>query len=97
MVITANFLAVALGGIFDRSSQLLTSDIMVTYPFTTSTITEAPRGDPGLEADTFAREGGEHWIVVNSNVVGGTDLPLGSPMNSTSSRSSGSTQGISLT
>ena len=75
MVITANFLAVALGGIFDRSSQLLTSDIMVTYPFTTSTITEAPRGDPGLEADTFAREGGEHWIVVNNNVVGGTDLP----------------------
>ena len=71
MVITANFLAVALGGIFDRSSQLLTSDIMVTYPFTTSINTEIPRGDLG----TSAEEWGEHWMVVNSNVIEGTDLP----------------------
>ena len=34
MVITANLLAVALGGIFYQSSQL--SDIMVAYPFSTS-------------------------------------------------------------
>ena len=74
MVITANFLAVALGGIFDRSSQLLTYDIMVTHPFTTSTNTEILKADRGLGSVTFAREGAEHWIVVNSNVVGGTDL-----------------------
>ena len=76
MVITANFLAVALGGIFDRSSQLLTSDIMVTYPFTTSTNTEIPGGDIGSAAVwTFATEGGDHWVIVNSNVIEGTDLP----------------------
>ena len=75
IVITANFLAVALGGIFDRSSQLLTSDIMVTYPFTTSINTEISRGNLGLAAGTFAKEGGEHWMMINSNVVGGADLP----------------------
>ena len=75
MVITANFLAVALGGIFDRRSQLLTSDIIVTYPFTTSINTEIPRGDLGLAKGTFAKGVGEHWMVVNSNVIEGTDLP----------------------
>ena len=75
MVITANFLAVALGGIFDRSSQLLTSNIMATYPFTTSINTEIPRGDLGLTGGMFAKEVGEHWLVVNSNVIEDTDLP----------------------
>ena len=40
MVITANFLAVALGGIFDRGFKPLTSDLVVRYPFTTSIDTE---------------------------------------------------------
>ena len=69
MVITANLLTVALGGIFDRRSQLLTSDIIVTYPFTSSINTEIqnPKG-------TFAKDGEEHWLVVNTNVVEGTEL-----------------------
>ena len=68
MVITANFLAVALGGIFDRGFKPLTSDLVVTYPFTTSIDTEDV-------AETFAKDTGKHWLVVNTNVIEGTDLP----------------------
>jgi len=80
MVISTNFLAVALGGIFDRSSQPLTSNIMLTYPFTTSINTEIPRVDPeksetSVTAGTFAKDAEEYWLVVNTNVVEGTDLP----------------------
>jgi len=81
MVITANFLAVALGGIFDRSSQPLTSEITVTYPFTASINTEIQNVWAKTEAPaaveiatTFAKDIAEHWLVVNSNVVEGTDL-----------------------
>ena len=77
MVITANFLAVALGGIFDQSSRLLTSDIMVTYPFTTSINTTIYRvfESDGLPVETFAKDTSEHWLIVNTNVIEGTDLP----------------------
>ena len=81
MVITANFLAIALGGIFDRSSQPLTSDIMVTYPFTTSIDTEIQTVESQGEVfmmytvETFAKNINEPWLVVNTNVVEGTDLP----------------------
>ncbi|PUU81906.1 hypothetical protein B9Z19DRAFT_1190850 [Tuber borchii] len=76
MVITANILAVAFGGIFNRGSQPLTSDIIVTYPSTTSINTEiqtvvSTKGDP----KTFAKDLEDHWLVVNTNVVEGTDLP----------------------
>ncbi|PUU76808.1 hypothetical protein B9Z19DRAFT_1129182 [Tuber borchii] len=62
MVIMANILAVAFGGIFDRSSQPVTSDI------TTVVSTE---GYP----ETFAKDLEGHWLVVNTNVIEGTDLP----------------------
>ena len=83
MVITANFLAVALGGIFDQSSQPLTSDIIITYPFTTSINTEIqsayansnPSESVTATVGTFAKDPGEHWLVVNTNVVEGTILP----------------------
>ena len=77
MVITANFLAVALGGIFDRGSHLLKSDIMVTYPFTSSINTEIQRPNP-VEISTtwtFAKDPMDHWLVVNTNAVEGTNLP----------------------
>jgi len=77
MVITANFLAVALGGIFDRGPQQLKSEIMVTYPFTNSINTQIQRASP-LEANragTFVKDAMEHWLVVNTNVVEGTNLP----------------------
>ena len=81
MVITANFLAVALGGIFDRSLQPLISDIVVTYPFTISINTEIQSVTVKTEAhfvfpmETFAKDMNEHWLVVNTNVIEGTDLP----------------------
>ena len=77
MVITANILAVALGGIFDRSSQPLTSDILVTYPFTTSISTQIQTAYTVGRASvkTFAKDPEEHWLVVNTNVIEGTDLP----------------------
>jgi len=60
MVITANSLSVALGGIFDRGLQRLNSDIMVIYPFTTSINTEIQRAN-GVDlstAGTFAKDRG---------------------------------------
>jgi len=76
MVITANFLTVALGGIFDRSSKQLTSDIMVTFPFTASINTEIQRRlSRGGPVETFAKDMEEQWLVVNTNVVEGTELP----------------------
>ena len=80
IVITANLLAVALGGIFDRSLQPLTSDIMVRYPFTTSINTEmhgaiSPSLSYTVPAKTFAKDKEEHWLVTNTNVVEGTELP----------------------
>ena len=77
MVITANILAVALGGIFDRSSQPLTSDIMVTYPSTTNINTNIQTVFSGIgPVRTFAKDLEEHWLVVNTNVIEGTDLPV---------------------
>jgi len=29
----------------------------------------------GLLVETFAKDTGEHWLVVNPNIVEGTDLP----------------------
>ena len=52
MAITVNFLAVALGGIFDRGFKPLTSDLVVTYPFTTSTNT-----DPDGESEAACCDG----------------------------------------
>ena len=79
MVITANFLAVALGGIFDQGLKPLTSDLTVTYPFTTSINTEIqfqiPSRRQPLVLETFAKDLEEPWLVVNTNVIGGTDLP----------------------
>ena len=75
MAITANILAVALGGIFDRSSQPLTSDIMVTYPFATSINAEILAAFSPLSWKTFARDLVEPWLVVNTNVIEGIELP----------------------
>ena len=76
MAITANFLAVALGGIFDRGFKPLTSDLVVTYPFTTSINTEIQMNLRQWGAwETFAKDTEEHWLVVNTNVIEGTDLP----------------------
>jgi len=77
MVITANFLAVAFGGIFDQSLKPLTSDLTVTYPFTTSINTEIQMAKPKqrVNGETFAKDMEEHWLVVNTNVIKGTDLP----------------------
>ena len=77
MVITANFLAVALGGIFDRGFKPLTSDLVVTYPFTTG-INIDPEMMNSRQLDvvgTFAKDAEKHWLVVNTNVIEGTDLP----------------------
>ena len=77
MVITANFLAVAFGGIFDRSLKPLTSDLIVTYPLSTIINTEIQVVDQrwwNLEG-TFAKDSEKHWLVVNTNVIEGTDLP----------------------
>ena len=76
MAITANFLAVALGGIFDRGFKPLTSDLVVTYPFTTSINTEIQM-NPRQSAvtGTFAKDAEQHWLAVNTNVIEGTDLP----------------------
>ena len=66
-----------MGGIFDQSLQPLKSDIIVIYPFTTSINTEAQKVDP-LEVDiagTFTKDPVEHWLVVNTNLFEGTDLP----------------------
>ena len=77
MVITANILAVALGGIFDRSSQPLTSDITVTYPLTTSINIEIQQASSlwGESVSTFAKDLDEHWLIVNTNITEGTGLP----------------------
>ncbi|PUU76809.1 hypothetical protein B9Z19DRAFT_1129183 [Tuber borchii] len=76
MVITANILAVALGGIFDQSSQPLTSNIIVTYHSTTSIYTGTRTVDLLGEAlKTFAKDKQEPWLVLNTNVIEGTDLP----------------------
>ena len=77
MVITANFLAVALGGIFDQGLKPLTSDLTVTYPFTTSINTENRTANKiqRVDGETFAKDTEEHWLVVNTNVIEGTDLP----------------------
>ncbi|PUU79492.1 hypothetical protein B9Z19DRAFT_1125086 [Tuber borchii] len=78
MVITANFLAVALGGIFDQGLKPLISDLTVTYPFTTSINTEIQTRMPNslqiYALETFAKDLEEHWLVVNTNVIEGTDL-----------------------
>ena len=76
MVITANFLAVALGGIFDQGLKPLTSDLKVTYPFTTSINTENRTANKiqRVDGETFAKDTEEHWLVVNTNVIEGTDL-----------------------
>jgi len=70
MVITANLLAVALGRIFDQSSQLLT-----THPFTTSINIEIQRATSmdGVLVETFVQDTEKQWLVV-ANVVGGTGL-----------------------
>ena len=77
MVITANFLAVALGGIFDRGFKPLTSGLVVTYPFTTSINTEIRAMNPKQwpVTGTFVKDAEAHWLVVNTNVIEGTDLP----------------------
>ena len=76
MVITANILAVAFGGIFDQGFKPLTSDLAVTYPFTTSINTEIQM-NPRQSAvtGTFAKDAEQHWLAVNTNVIEGTDLP----------------------
>jgi len=50
---------------------------MVTYPFTTSINTEIqmPKPKQTVMVETFAKDLEEHWLVVNTNVVEGTDLP----------------------
>ena len=76
MVITANFLAVSFGGIFDRGFKPPISDLVVTYPFTTSINTEIqmnPR-QPAVTG-TFVKDTEKHWLVVNTNAIEGTDLP----------------------
>ena len=77
MVITANFLAVAFGGIFDPRLKPLISDLTVTYPFTPSINTENQTDNPWqrVKKKTFANDTVEHWLVVNTNVTEGTDLP----------------------
>ena len=77
MVITANFLAVAFGGIFDRGFKPLTSNLVVTYPLTTSINTEIQMVNPRQRVveGTFAKDAEKHWLVVNTNVIEGTDLP----------------------
>ncbi|PUU77615.1 hypothetical protein B9Z19DRAFT_1085833 [Tuber borchii] len=76
MVITANFLAVALGGIFDQGFKSLTSDLVVTYPFTTSINTTIQINPRQLAVTgTFAKDAEEHWLVLNTNAIEGTDLP----------------------
>ena len=75
MVITANFLTVALGGIFDQSSQPYT--ITVTYPYTTSINTDIQNviSMDEVQVGTFAKDTEEYWLAVNSNVVEGKQLP----------------------
>jgi len=77
MVITANFLAVALGGIFDQGLKPLTSDLTVTYPFTPSISTENRTANEiqRVHGETFAKDTEDPWLVVNTNVIEGTDLP----------------------
>jgi len=77
MAITANFLAVALGGIFGQGLKPLTSDLVVTYPFTTSINTEIQIMKPKQwpVTGTFVKDAEAHWLVVNTNVIEGTDLP----------------------
>jgi len=50
---------------------------MVTYPFTTSINTTIQSALPKqvVTEGTFAKDPGEHWLVVNTNVVEGTELP----------------------
>ena len=49
---------------------------MVTYPFTSSINTEIQNPNPGqIASGTFAKDGEEHWLVVNTNVIKGTELP----------------------
>ena len=75
MVITANFLTVALGGIFDQSLQ--PSDIVVGYLYATSINTDIQNviSMDGVQVETFAKDTEEYWLVVNGNVVGGKELP----------------------
>ena len=75
MVITANILAVALGGVFDRGSQLLTYDIMVTYRFATSINEEILAAFSSPRGETFAQDLEESCLAVSTNVFEGTDLP----------------------
>ena len=68
MVITANFLAVALGGIFYQSSQ---SNIMVAHPFSTSINTDIQNVIlmDGVQVETFAKDTEGYWLAINSSVV----------------------------
>ncbi|CUS11873.1 unnamed protein product [Tuber aestivum] len=77
MVIVANFLAVVLGGIFNRSFKPITSDLIVEHPFMTSINTEIQMEKQRQRAvsGTFAQDTTEHWLVVNTNVIEGTELP----------------------
>ena len=82
MAITANLLAVALGGIFDRGFKPQISDLVVTYPFTTSINTEIEvvnqaqrqRVVPAL-AETFAKDLQKHWLVIYNSIIDSQDLP----------------------
>jgi len=49
---------------------------MVTYPSTTSIDTEIQRV-VSTEGDrmTFTKDLEDHWLVVNTNIIEGTDLP----------------------
>ena len=49
---------------------------MVTHPFTTSIKTEIQTLFAGMDlVKTFAKDLEGHWLIVNTNVVEGTDLP----------------------
>jgi len=78
IVITTNFLAITLGGIFDRSWPPLISDVIVTYPCTSSINTEIHIAHTGAMelVETFANDLEKHWLVVNINIVEATDLPV---------------------
>lgn len=81
IIITANLLAVAFGRILDRTMLPLTSDIIVTYPFSTSINTEIQHPIVIPEyviRATFAGDAVgavEPWVVINTNVIEGTDFP----------------------
>ena len=58
IVITTNFLAITLGGIFDRSWPPLTSHVIVTYPWTLCINTEIHIAHTGAMEllETFAKD-----------------------------------------